>query len=107
MEGLFEVPGQLEHSPYIVASKTFPQAKIPFIVSLGWGGGRFEESFFGALAIVLKREMNFIVEYDGAGGNLGLSYALREDLVLTLALQDAFASEQESTLALGGAITFD
>lgn len=106
VEGLFEVPGQLEHSPYIVASKTFPQAKIPFIASLGWGGGRFEDNFFGALAIVLKREMNFIVEYDGAGGNLGLSYALKKNLVLTLAWQDAFASEQESTLALGGAITF-
>ena len=106
VEALFEVPGQLEPSPYIVASKTFPQGKLPFIASLGWGGGRFEDNFFGALAIVLKREMNFIVEYDGAGGNLGISYAPKKNLVFTFALQDAFASEQDSTLALGGAITF-
>lgn len=108
IEGLKEIPGQLEYSPYFVVSKTFPESQVPFIASLGWGMGRFGENLFGAVAVVINRQCNLIVEYDGLGGNTGVSYAFKGEppVVLTLGLQDVFASEQESTLALAGGICF-
>lgn len=108
IEGLKEIPGQLEYSPYFVVSKTFPESQVPFIASLGWGMGRFGENFFGAVAVVINRQCNLIVEYDGLGGNTGVSYAFKGEppVVLTLGLQDVFASKQESTLALAGGIRF-
>jgi len=112
VDAINEIPEQMHSSPYIVASKFFPKLKLPLIASLGWGSGRFRDNFFGSLAFVLSRHWNFIVEYDGAGGNVGASFAtkmpLRKPLplVITLAVQNAFASDEESAFSVGAGIRF-
>lgn len=106
------IPRQMRSSPYIVASKFFPRVKLPLLVSLGWGSGRFRDNFFGSLAFVLGRHWNFIVEYDGAGGNVGISFGSEVSLwkpfpvVVTLGVQNAFASDEESTFSVGAGIRF-
>ncbi|NQS90048.1 YjbH domain-containing protein [Patescibacteria group bacterium] len=111
VEAINEIPEQLERSPYIVASKFFPKLKLPVIVSLGWGAGRFGDNIFGGIAFVITRRWNFIVEYDGMGGNVGTSFAVKvpegyPSLVITMGFQDAFASEYDSTFTLGAGIRF-
>lgn len=112
VDAINEIPGQMQTSPYIVASKFFPKVKLPLLVSLGWGSGRFRDNFFGSLAFVLRRHWNFIVEYDGAGGNVGISFGSEVSLwksfpvVVTLGVQNAFASDEESTFSVGAGIRF-
>ena len=112
IDAINEIPGQMETSPYIVTSKYFPTGRLPVVASLGWGSGRFQDNFFGALAFILGRQWNFIVEYDGLGGNLGISFGSELSLwrpfpvVVTLAEQNAFASEEESVLSIGAGIRF-
>jgi len=112
IDAINEIPGQMQSSPYIVASKFFPKVKLPLLVSLGWGSGRFRDNFFGSLAFVLQRHWNFIVEYDGAGGNVGISFGSEVSLwkpfpvVVTLGVQNAFASDEESTFSVGAGIRF-
>ncbi len=112
VDAINEIPGQMHSSPYIVASKFFPKVKLPVIASLGWGSGRFRDNFFGILAFVLSRHWNFIVEYDGAGGNVGISFGSEVSLwrplpvVVILGVQNAFASEEESVFSIGGGIRF-
>lgn len=111
VEGINEIPEQLERSPYIVASKFFFNPRVPLILSLGWGSGRFNDSFFGALALILSPSWSLIVEYDGLGGNVGTSFLLplpgiQSPCVLTLGIQDAFWSDYDSTFTLAGGIRF-
>ena len=111
VEAINEVPGQLERSPFIVASKFFDYPRLPIVASLGWGAGRFGENFFGAIALIVTKQWNLIVEYDGMGGNLGTSFALRlfegrRPIVVTVGAQDVFASEHESTFTIATGITF-
>lgn len=112
IDAINEIPDQMERSPYVVISKYFPTGRLPMVVSLGWGSGRFQDSFFGALAFILGRQWNVIVEYDGLGGNAGISFGtelpLRKPLplVVTLGFQNAFASDEESVLSIGAGIRF-
>jgi len=112
VDAINEIPEQMHSSPYIVASKFFPELKLPLIASLGWGSGRFRDNFFGSLAFVLRRHWNFIVEYDGAGGNVGMSFGSEVSLwrpfpvVVTLGVQNAFASDEESAFSVGAGIRF-
>lgn len=110
VEGIKEIPGQLERSPYIVGSKFFPKLKLPVIASLGWGSGRFNNSIFGGLAFVITRSWTFIAEYDGLGANVGTSFAVKifkdRPVTFTLGVQDAFASEYDSTFTFGAGIRF-
>jgi hypothetical protein len=112
IDAINEIPEQMQSSPYIVASKCLPIAKLPLLVSLGWGSGRFQDNFFGSLAFILSRRWNFIVEYDGLGGNVGISFADKIWLwkplpvVIILGVHNAFASEEESTFGVGVGIRF-
>ena len=111
VEAINEIPEQLERSPFIVASKFFDYPRLPIVASLGWGAGRFGESFFGALALIITKRWNFIVEYDGLGGNVGTSFALRlfegrRPIVITVGAQDVFVSEYETTFTIGAGMTF-
>jgi len=112
IDAINEIPDQMETSPYIVTSKYFPIGRLPLVASLGWGSGRFQDNFFGALAFILGRQWNFIVEYDGLGGNVGLSFGSELSLwrpfpvVVTLGFQNAFASEEESAFSVGAGIRF-
>ena len=112
IDAINEIPDQMETSPYIVTSKYFPMRRLPVVASLGWGSGRFRDSFFGDLAFILGRQWSFIVEYDGLGGNVGLSFGTELPLwrpfpvVVILAVQNAFASEEESAVSIGAGIRF-
>lgn len=112
IDAINEIPGQMSRSPYIVASKYFPRDITPLVASVGWGSGRFQDNFFGSLALILERRLNFIVEYDGLGGNVGLSFGSKLPfwkplpVVVLLALQNAFASDEESTFSIGAGIRF-
>jgi len=112
VDAINEIAGQMERSPYIVASKSFPKAELPSVASLGWGSGRFRDSLFGGLAFILQKHWNFIVEYDGLGGNIGTSFATKMSLgrpfpvVITLTVNNAFASEEESVFGIAAGITF-
>ena len=112
IDAINEIPEQMQSSPYIVASKCLPIAKLPILASLGWGSGRFQDNIFGSLAFILSRRWNFIVEYDGVGGNVGISFASELPLgkplpvVVILAVHNAFASDEESTLGIGAGIRF-
>lgn len=110
VDAINEIPGQMPTSFYIVASKYVPLRRLPVVASLGWGSGRFQDNLFGALAFILGRQWNFIVEYDGLGGNAGVSFGTEISLwrpfpvVFLLGLQNAFASEEESVVTLGAGI---
>lgn len=112
VDAINEIPEQMHTSPYIVGSKCFFPARLPLLASVGWGSGRFRDSLFGGLALVLGRGWNFIVEYDGAGGNVGTSFGgvlpLWRPLpvVVILGVQNAFASEEESAFSVGAGIRF-
>jgi len=112
IDAINEIPEQMQSSPYIVASKCLPIAKLPLLASLGWGSGRFQDNFFGSLAFILSRRWNFIVEYDGVGGNVGTSFVVELPLgkplpvVVILAVHNAFASDEESTFGVGAGIRF-
>ena len=112
VDAINEIPEQMSTSPYLVASKCFPLEKLPLLASLGWGSGRFQDSFFGSVAFVMHENWNFIVEYDGLGGNVGLSFGSEVYLwkalpvVLLLGVQNAFASDEESTFSVGAGIKF-
>ena len=112
IDAINEIPEQMHSSPYIVASKCFPIVKLPLLASLGWGSGRFRDNFFGSLAFVLGKRWNFIVEYDGVGGNVGMSFAAEVSLwkplpvVAILGVQNAFASDEESLFSVGAGIRF-
>ena len=112
MDAINEIPAQMPRSPYIVASKYFPRERLPLVASLGWGSGRFQDSFFGDLTFILGRNWNFIVEYDGLGGNLGISFGSELSLwrpfgvVGILGFQNAFASDEKSAFSLGAGIQF-
>jgi len=114
IDAINEIPEQMQSSPYIVASKCLPIAKSPVLASLGWGSGRFQDNVFGSLAFILSRRWNFIVEYDGVGGNVGISFAAELLLwkpkplpvVVILGVHNAFASDEESTLGVGAGIRF-
>ncbi len=112
VDAINEIPEQMHTSPYIVASKCYPRGKLPFLASLGWGSGRFQDNFFGSLAFVFHRNWNLIVEYDGAGGNVGISFGSEVELwkpfpmVVILGVQNAFASDEESTFSVGAGIRF-
>jgi len=111
VDAINEIPGQMESSPYVVASKCL-SSKSPLLASLGWGSGRFRDSLFGGLVLVLQKNWNFIVEYDGLGGNIGTSFATKMPLgrplplVITLGVHNAFALEEESVLGIAAGITF-
>lgn len=112
IDAVNEIPDQMHSSSYIVASKCFRTVKLPLLASLGWGSGRFEDSFFGSLTLILSRRWNLIVEYDGLGGNVGMSFATEVwlgkplPLVVILGVHNAFASDEESTFGLGAGIRF-
>lgn len=112
IDAVSEIPEQMHSSFYIVASKCVRTVKLPLLASLGWGSGRFEDNFFGSLAFVLSRRWSFIVEYDGLGGNVGMSFATEVSLwkplplVVILGVHNAFASEEESTFGLGVGVRF-
>ncbi len=112
VDAINEIPEQMHTSPYVVASKCYLRKTLPFLASLGWGSGRFRDNFFGSLAFVFHRNWNLIVEYDGAGGNVGISFGSEVSLwkplpvVVILGVQNAFASDEESTFSLGAGIRF-
>lgn len=112
IDAINEIPEQMQSSPYVVASKCLRRARLPLLVSLGWGSGRFQDRLFGSLAFILSRRWNFIVEYDGVGGNVGVSFATELLLwrplpvVAILAVHNAFASDEESTFGVGAGIRF-
>lgn len=112
IDAINEIPGQMHSSSYIVASKCLRTAKLPLLASLGWGSGRFGNNFFGSLTFILSRRWNFIVEYDGRGGNVGTSFATEISLwrplpvVVILGVHNVFASDEESTFGVGVGIRF-
>jgi len=112
IDAINEIPQQMPLSPYIVASKCFSKSTLPLLASLGWGSGRFANSFFGSLAVGLHRRCNFIVEYDGLGVNVGISFATEVPLVkslpvvVALGMHNVLASKGKSTIGIGAGMRF-
>ncbi|TKJ44702.1 hypothetical protein CEE34_10870 [Candidatus Aerophobetes bacterium Ae_b3a] len=110
VDAINEIPDQMPRSFYIVASKYVPLRRLPLVASLGWGSGRFQDSFFGDLTFILGKHWSFIAEYDGLGGNLGISFGTELSLwrpfpvVFLLGFENAFASDEKSAVTLGAGI---
>ncbi len=114
IDAINEIPEQMKRSFYLVGSKYFAKPKLPLVVSLGWGTGRFRNSFFGSVAFIWQRNWSFIGEYDGAGINMGVSFGTKIaqekrkalPVVLTLAMHNVFGSAEESVFGIGAGIRF-
>lgn len=63
-------------SPYVVATKQFGDENAPVHVSLGWGTGRFNDSFFGGVSWRMHEEFTVMAEYDGFNPNAGVAFDL-------------------------------
>ena len=63
-------------SPYVVATKRFGQEANPFHVTLGWGSGRFNNSFFGGVSWRMHEHFTLMAEYDGFNPNAGVAFDL-------------------------------
>jgi len=114
VDAINEIPEQMERSIYLVGSKYFTRSKLPMVVSLGWGTGRFNDNVFGSVALIWRRNWSFIGEYDGRAVNVGVSLGTkiaqekREALpvVLTLAVHNVFGSAGESVFGVGAGLRF-
>lgn len=68
-------------SPYVVASKQFGSDDAPIYASLGWGSGRFNNSFFGGLSWRFDDSFTLMAEYDGFNPNAGVAFDLSRAIV--------------------------
>ena len=62
-------------SPYFVATKQFGDEQ-PVHLTLGWGTGRFNDSFFGGVSWRMHENFTLMAEYDGFNPNAGVAFDL-------------------------------
>ena len=79
-------------SPYVVATQQFGPDEQPVFLTLGYGGGRFNDSFFGGVSWRALDELTVIAEHDGFNANAALAYDLSdlitEDTILFAGMVD-------------------
>ncbi|MGI5818569.1 MAG: hypothetical protein ACOX9R_10795 [Armatimonadota bacterium] len=63
-------------TPYIVATKMCGGNEQPVYVSLGYGKGRFHNSFFGGASWRAMNRLTVLAEYDGWVPNVAVAYDL-------------------------------
>ncbi|MFP4250311.1 MAG: hypothetical protein ACLFU7_11675 [Armatimonadota bacterium] len=68
-------------SPYIVATKQWDGAERPVYLTLGYGKGRFDASFFGGVCWRPMDRLTVSAEYDGFNPNASIAYDLSDVLV--------------------------
>jgi len=68
-------------SPYIVATKQWDGAGQPVFLTLGYGKGRFDASFFGGVCWRAMDRLTVSAEFDGFNPNASIAYDLSDVLV--------------------------
>lgn len=61
-------------SPYVVLTKSFQAGARPIYGTLGYGGGRFLDTFFYGVSAPLGKSFNLAAEYDGYQYNFGAGW---------------------------------
>ena len=61
-------------SPYVVLTKSFQAGGGPIYGTLGYGGGRFLDTFFYGVSAPLGKSFNLAGEYDGFQYNFGAGW---------------------------------
>lgn len=65
-------------SAYIVATRQFGDEVRPIFLTLGYGNGRFNDSFFGGVSWRAAKKLTAIAEHDGFNANVAVSYDLSD-----------------------------
>lgn len=65
-------------SPYVVATKLVGGDDDPVYLSLGYGKGRFHNSFFGGASWRAAEKLTVFAEHDGWVNNVGFGYDLSD-----------------------------
>jgi len=68
-------------SPYVVATRQFGPEEQPLFLTLGYGKGRFDNSFFGGVAWRAHEKVTLMAEYDGFNPNAAVAFDLSDLLV--------------------------
>ncbi len=79
-------------SPYVVATQRVGCEEHPVFLTLGYGGGRFNDSFFGGVSWRALDRLTVMAEHDGFNANAALAVDLSdwvaEDTVLFAGMVD-------------------
>ncbi len=79
-------------TPYVVATQQVGQEEHPVYLTLGYGGGRFNDSFFGGVSWRALDKLTVIAEHDGFNANAALAVDLSdwvaEDTILFAGMVD-------------------
>jgi hypothetical protein len=81
-------------SPYVVATRRCRELDQRVYVTLGYGSGRFDNSFFGGVSWRAMEELTVMAEYDGFNINAAAAYDLSDLLA-------------DDTILYGGMVDLD
>lgn len=65
-------------SPYVVATRQCGSDERPVFLTLGYGEGRFDHSFFGGASWRATRRLTLMAEHDGFNPNAAVAYDLSD-----------------------------
>lgn len=65
-------------TPYVVATRQFGSEEQPVFLTLGYGKGRFDNSFFGGASWRAMDRLTLIAEHDGFNPNAAVAYDLSD-----------------------------